>query len=193
MGWRKRLGRIWFLRTGKNFVYNFIYEYLGNHCICLVPFWRLRYIFFHYILRERLHRTSFMCHNVYQYAPQKITIGRNAYVNLRAILDGRGGLNIGDNVSIGIDAHIFTAGHILNTPDFRYYEKEVTISNRVWLGDGVKVMPGVHIGEGAVILAGAVVTKDVAPYAIMAGIPCHKIAERTQELTYDSACIDWFR
>lgn len=61
---------------------------------------------------------------------------------------------------------------------------EVTIGNRAWIGSNVTVLPGVSIGEGAVCCANCVVTKDVSPYSIVAGIPAKKIGERTRDLRY---------
>ena len=61
----------------------------------------------------------------------------------------------------------------------------VEIDDRVWLGSNVIVLPGVHIGEGAVCCAGCVVTKDVEPYAVVAGIPAKKVGERLQVLKYE--------
>ena len=61
----------------------------------------------------------------------------------------------------------------------------VEIDDRVWLGSNVIVLPGVHIGEGAVCCAGCVVTKDVLPYTVVAGIPAKKVGERPKVLKYE--------
>lgn len=61
----------------------------------------------------------------------------------------------------------------------------VEIDDRVWLGSNVIVLPGVHIGEGAVCCAGCVVTKDVLPYSVVAGIPAKKVGERPKVLKYE--------
>ena len=61
----------------------------------------------------------------------------------------------------------------------------MTIGNRAWIGPGTTILHSVNIGEGAVIAAGAVVTKDVEPFAIMAGIPARKIGERNHNLRYE--------
>jgi acetyltransferase-like isoleucine patch superfamily enzyme len=58
------------------------------------------------------------------------------------------------------------------------------IGNRVWIGYGAIILPGLTIGEGAVVGAGAVVTKDVEPFAIVGGNPARKIGERARELNY---------
>ena len=54
----------------------------------------------------------------------------------------------------------------------------------MWIGAGATILKGVDIGEGAVVAAGAVVTKNVAPYSIVAGVPAKKIGERNKELDY---------
>ena len=59
------------------------------------------------------------------------------------------------------------------------------IGDRAWLGSNVTVLPGVNIGEGAVCCAGCVVTKDVEPYAVVAGIPARKVGERPRRLVYE--------
>lgn len=61
----------------------------------------------------------------------------------------------------------------------------VEIGDRAWIGSNVVVLPGVTIGEGAVCCAGCVVTKDVEPYAVVAGIPAKKVGERPRVLTYE--------
>jgi acetyltransferase-like isoleucine patch superfamily enzyme len=60
----------------------------------------------------------------------------------------------------------------------------VTIGDHVWLSTRVTVLPGVSIGEGAVVAAGSVVTKDLAPYGLYGGVPARKIREREGPKTY---------
>ena len=67
----------------------------------------------------------------------------------------------------------------------RNRKSSVEIDDRVWLGSNVIVLPGVHIGEGAVCCAGCVVTKDVEPYSVVAGIPAKKVSERSRDLIYE--------
>ncbi len=61
------------------------------------------------------------------------------------------------------------------------YAYPITIENDVWLGSGVHIMPGVTIGRGCVIGAGSIVTKDIPPYSLAVGNPCHVIREITDE------------
>ena len=94
-----------------------------------------------------------------------------------------GPLTIGDNVMMGPDVVILTHTHNIDTPTLPMIEQgmrtdPVTIGNDVWIGMRSIIMPGVNIGDGSVIGAGAVVTKDVPAYAIVGGVPAKVIKYR---------------
>lgn len=76
--------------------------------------------------------------------------------------------------------------HDHRDPDFKCtkLDTKVTIGDRAWLGSNCIVLPGVTIGKGAVCCAGCVVTKDVEPYTVVAGIPARKVNERPKNLRY---------
>jgi acetyltransferase-like isoleucine patch superfamily enzyme len=113
-----------------------------------------------------------------------IIIGSGTVVGYNCELDGRRGLRIGRNVNIISDVKFYTLQHDYNAPDFKAVGKPIIVEDYVWLSVRVIVLPGVTIGRGAVIAAGAVVTKSVEPYSIMGGIPAKKIGERNRELNY---------
>jgi len=116
---------------------------------------------------------------------RKLHLGQRDVINFGCLFDGRKyDIRIGDDVSIGPEASILTLGHDPQSPDFADRGGEVTIGNRVWIGYRALILPSVKIGEGAVVGACAVVTKDVEPFAIMAGNPARKIGERNRDLTY---------
>jgi maltose O-acetyltransferase len=118
-----------------------------------------------------------------------LRIGRATVVNERCKFDVRGLLTIGDNVSISSDVMVLTADHDPAAPDFRYRERSVHIDDFVWIGTRATILPGVTIGRGAIIAAGAVVTRDVAPLDIVAGVPARPIGRRpATALAYD---LDW--
>jgi len=118
--------------------------------------------------------------------PYRLKVGKGTVIGDNAILDARLGLEIGSNVNISSNVSIYTQQHDYRDPYFIFTtEGEVKIGNRVWLGSNVIVLPGVEIGEGAVCCAGCVVTKDVAPYAVVAGIPAKKVNERPRNLKYE--------
>jgi acetyltransferase-like isoleucine patch superfamily enzyme len=105
-----------------------------------------------------------------------IEIGAHAYIGPYCVLYGHGGLAIGRNTMIGAHTIIIPANHGFTRPDRPMNvqpprKKGIAIGENVWIGAGCKVLDGVHIGNGAVIGAGAVVTKDVAAYVIALGVP----------------------
>ncbi|WP_425562996.1 DapH/DapD/GlmU-related protein [Mucilaginibacter gynuensis] len=80
---------------------------------------------------------------------------------------------------------IWTLHHDYNTTDFAQVGKTVVIEDYAWLCSRSVILPGVTIGKGAVVAAGAVVTRDVQPYTVVGGIPAKPIAKRMEDLTYD--------
>jgi acetyltransferase-like isoleucine patch superfamily enzyme len=118
------------------------------------------------------------------YQPPSVHIGSHTVINRAVLLDGRMGLNIGDNVSISEGVAVFSLEHDPNSPTFESRGGAVVIGDRVFIGARAIILPGVSIGEGAIIGAGAVVTGNVAPYTIVAGAPARPIGERRRDLTY---------
>lgn len=116
--------------------------------------------------------------------PKRIIIGQGSVINRCVVLDGRFPLTIGAFVSISFQAVILTLEHDLFAPDFRAVGAPVTIGDRVFIGARAIILPGIDIGEGAAVAAGAVVTKDVPPYAIVGGAPARPIGSRPNNLTY---------
>ncbi|EMI52256.1 acyltransferase [Rhodopirellula sallentina] len=123
---------------------------------------------------------------------RKVELGARNVINFGCLLDGRKfKIVTGDNVSIGPEATILTLGHDPQSPSFDDRGGDVIIGDRVWIGYRALVMPGVTIGEGAVVAAGAVVTKDVEPFTIVAGVPAKPISKRNTELTYELDYQPW--
>lgn len=92
---------------------------------------------------------------------------------------------MGDDVRTGPEFAIITANHSFDNPDIPIRlqgktKSPVVIKDRVWIGMRVIILPGVTIGEGAVIGAGSIVTKDVKPYDIVAGNPARVIKNRKE-------------
>lgn len=128
-------------------------------------------------------------HNVFNYGTEirgitGIKMGNFNIIGDNALLDGRNGLVLGNNVNISSNVSIYTLQHDHRNPLFKSVGGKVVIEDRVWLGSNVIVLPGVAIGEGAVCCAGCVVTKDVEPYTVVAGIPAKKVNERPENLIY---------
>lgn len=111
--------------------------------------------------------------------PGRIHIGLRSNVNQYCILDSRGGqIRIGNDVDISPQVNIWTLQHDYNHPDFAVSNGCVTIEDFVWIGNRAIILPGVRLGKGSVIAAGAVVTKDVEKWTVVGGVPARKIANR---------------
>jgi len=116
---------------------------------------------------------------------RKVHLGDRNVINFGCLLDGRKfQIRIGSDVSIGPEASILTLGHDPQSPEFEDRGGDVVIGNRVWIGYRAIILPGVTIGEGAVVGAGSIVTKNVEPFSIVAGNPARRIGERNKDLPY---------
>ena len=109
---------------------------------------------------------------------KNIKLGKRVFINSGCCFQDQGGIEIGDDVLIGQQVVIATLNHDLH-PKKRanMLPKPVKIGNKVWIGAHATVLAGVHIGDGAVVAAGAVVTKDVPPNTVVAGVPAKVIKE----------------
>ena len=117
---------------------------------------------------------------------RKVYIGRRNVVNFGCLFDGRRyKIVTGNDVSIGPDASIMTLGHDPQSSSFDLRGGDVVIGDHAWIGYGALILPGLTIGEGAVVGARAVVTKSVEPYTIVAGNPARVVGARNRDLTYE--------
>lgn len=102
-----------------------------------------------------------------------ISIGRNVFINQGCHFSDLGGITIGDDVMIGPKVNIISAGHPVAPAERRngIVAKPITIGNNVWIGAAAAILPGVTIGDNAVVAAGAVVSRNVASNTLVAGVP----------------------
>ncbi len=112
------------------------------------------------------------------YNPELITIGEDSIIGEGAVLDGRDRLTIGNHVDIASQVMIYNSQHDISDATFSATHAPVKIEDYVFIGPRSIILPGVTIGRGAVVGAGAVVTKDVASFSIVGGVPAQKIGER---------------
>jgi maltose O-acetyltransferase len=115
---------------------------------------------------------------------ERLEIGAGVTVARDALLDARGGLAIDDEALIGFESILLTHTHrsaVAGTAIQRQgmYDGPVSIGARAWIGMRAMVLPGVRVGEDAIVAAGAVVTRDVAPLAVVAGAPARSIRMRS--------------
>ncbi|OGE71150.1 hypothetical protein A2617_04090 [Candidatus Daviesbacteria bacterium RIFOXYD1_FULL_41_10] len=112
------------------------------------------------------------------YYPPNIKIGEGTIIGDNVFLDGRDKLTIGSHVDIASSVMILNSEHDVNAEDFHAIEAPVEIGDYVFVGPRAIILPGVKAGKGAIIAAGAVVTKDVADFTIVGGVPAKVIGER---------------
>ena len=114
--------------------------------------------------------------------PNKLLIGSGTYVNRYTIFDAHSQLHIGRRVMIGPHCYFTDADHGTDpgasVQSQRMHIAPLIIEDEAWIGAHVTVLPGVRIGKGAIVGAGAVVTRDVPPMAIVAGVPARPIRDR---------------
>lgn len=126
----------------------------------------------------KIGRRSYIHMGAQFFYPAGVEIGSGTIIGQNAFLDGRDILKIGDHVDIASDVMIYNSEHDINAEDFHATTAPVEISDYVFIGPRVTILPGVKVGKGAVVAAGAVVISDVPGYAIAGGVPAQVIGER---------------
>lgn len=121
--------------------------------------------------KENIHiESAFWCDYGYN-----IFVGENFYSNHNLVILDGAKVTFGDNIFMGPNCSFYTAGHPFDVDQRNAgleYAKPITVGNNVWFGGNVVVLPGVSIGDGAVIGAGSVVTKDIPENVLAVGNPC---------------------
>jgi len=128
------------------------------------------------------------------YNAKNIKIGKDTIIGEGAVLDGRDKLIIGDHVDIASEVMIYNCEHDVNDENFSPSCGIVEIEDYVFIGPRAIILPGLKIGKGAVVGAGAVVTKDVSEFKIVGGVPAKEIGERKNKTpNYKLGRAAWFR
>jgi acetyltransferase-like isoleucine patch superfamily enzyme len=166
--------------------------------------WKLAvtgYIPSHYLRRFvyrfwgiKIGRSSTIHMGAHFYYPPNISIGEDTIVGEKVVLDGRDKLTIGSHVDIASEVMIYNAEHDVHDESFKAITAPVVIENYVFIGPRAIILPGVSIKKGAVVGAGAVVTKDVEEFKIVGGVPAKEIGERqNKNPNYKLGRAAWFR
>jgi acetyltransferase-like isoleucine patch superfamily enzyme len=152
-----------------------------------IPSHHIRLLLYRKLLRMSIGRKTTVYRRPEIRKPSRIEIGEYCSIGADAVLDGRCGLRLGNNVNLSKGVWIWTMQHDKDSPDFGASGGPVVVGDHAWLSSRVLVLPGVQIGDGAVVCAGAVVTSDVEAFAVVGGVPARKIGERTRDLRYTLA------
>jgi len=154
------------------------------HLEGLLPDHRLRRFLFR-LHGMRIAQDAWIYSGARVRSPSGIVLGEGSVVGFAAQLDGRGGLTFGRNVNLSSETAFWTADHDPMVPGFDYRSAPIVVEDHVWVSFRATVLKGVTIGRGAVVAAGAVVTSDVPPLAIVAGVPAEVVGWRPDDLDYD--------
>ncbi len=142
-----------------------------------IPFWFFRKFVFG-LVGVKIGKGATIHMGARFFDPKGVEVGRDTIIGDNAFLDGRDKLKIGDHVDIASQVLIYNSEHDLSAEDFHATNGHVEIGDYVFIGPRAIILPGVKIGKGAVVAAGAVVTKDVDDFAIVGGVPAKVIGER---------------
>lgn len=163
------------------------------HFVGHIPLHHVRR-FFYRIAGMKIGAGSSLHTGLKMYNPSGITIGKDTIIGEDAVLDGRGTITIGSHVAFATGVMIYNSQHDIRDPQFAAITKAVHIDDYVFIGPRAIILPGVHIGTGAVVGAGAVVTKDVAAGVVVGGVPALPIGDRPiQHYSYKLGRAAWFR
>ncbi len=160
-----------------------VYSYLQDFELFLlriVGFIPLHFIrkFIYQIDGVKIGKGAHIHMGVQFFEPGNVEIGEDSLIGQNTFLDGRDKLKIGSHVDIASDVLIYNSEHNINAEDFSATVAPVEIEDYVFIGPRAIILPGVKIGKGAIVAAGAVVTKDVEEFVIVGGVPAVKIGER---------------
>jgi len=177
----------WLLRRRFFYMLMGLKYYIGNNVIARFPNERVRRCYLTRVLGATIGKDTHVSMRWFVtgfWRTANIRIGDNCVINREVYLDGRIGVVIGNNVNVSFQTCILSLHHDHNDPAFTAIGNVVTIQDHAWIGARATLLPGVTIGEGAVVAAGAVVVRDVAPYDVVGGVPARKIGERNRDIRY---------
>ena len=161
------------------------HDYVLNHVVNRLPLVEPRMRLYASLgVRLADPRTTMIMLGVRVSQPRMLQIGANSIIGPGCHLDARGGLTIGENVNISGGAMFQTGKHDVDSPEFKAVFEPIVVEDRTWIAQNALVLAGVTLGEGAVVAAGSVVSKDVAPYTMVGGIPARVLRDRSRSLTY---------
>lgn len=167
-------------------------SYVFNRFLMYIPSCSVRLLFFR-LRVAKLGKGVGLLMGVELRRGRNVFIGDRVVINRAVLLDGRGGrLVIGDDVDIAQETNIWTLEHDVHSDTHADKGGDVIIGDHAWIASRVTILPGVRIGDGAVVASNSVVTKDVPSMAIVGGVPARVIGQRRSRLEYRLHFRPWF-
>jgi len=158
--------------------------FIANRVVSQIPCHRFRLWFYRRVMGFEIGASSYIFMDAWFDCKRGFRMGHHSVLNQKCRIDSRGGVDIGENVSISAEVCILTADHDPQSPDFAGRSAPVRIEDYAFIGTRAMILRGVTVGRGAVVAAGAVVTKDVQAFSIVAGCPAAPIGTRPENLDY---------
>lgn len=166
--------------------------FILNSFVCYIPFWFIRK-FLYKLFGLKILNDSRIAIKTIVISPKKISIGKRTIINEGCFFDGRGGLIIGNDVSISLASKIITASHKSSSSTFEYKSSKTIIENNVWLGIGAIILDNSYLREGAIVSAGSVFKGDSEKLGIYSGNLAKKVAIRRLKKKYEIEYHPFFR
>lgn len=158
--------------------------FICNRWVARLPSRTLRLLFYRKVMKFKIGSESSIFMDCTFDCTEIFSMKNNSVINTKCRVDNKAGIHIGENVSISQEVMILSADHDPDSATFTARDKTVYIEDYAFIGSRAIIMPGVTVGKGAVVAAGAVVTHNVEPYTIVAGVPAKLIKHRSQDINY---------
>jgi putative colanic acid biosynthesis acetyltransferase WcaF len=162
-----------------------LYLAAWNWIFSYIPSYAIRRLILKYAYGVKMGRDVYVHMGVKFLKPWAVEIGNNVNIQLGSFIDGRGGLSIGNNVDITLGVRILTQQHDLQDSHYTTVSRSVCILDNCVVGSFALIMPGVTLGEGAVVGAGSVVSKSIPEWSIAVGNPCTVRKQRNRTINYE--------
>jgi maltose O-acetyltransferase len=167
--------------------------FLCNYVVNRIPFHCIRLFYYRKFMRFKIGSGSYVLMGVIFDAPRKFEMGENSTLTRGCKIGNRGGIKIGNNVSVAEETFLLAGDHDPNDPYFSSRFAPVVIEDHAFIGSRAMILKGVCVGRGAIVGAGAVVHKNVASHQIVAGNPAKPVGERNSDLRYTIHYGPWFQ
>ena len=158
--------------------------YICNNWISRTPVHWIRMAYYRNVMRFKIGRGSVILMGARFLDYRRLSIGHGCVINENCTFGNRGGIRIGNRVSLSPQVYIETADHDLNSRDFKTRYGEVVIEDLCFVGIRATILKGVALGKGSVVGAGSLAIKSVPPYEIWGGVPAKKIGARNKDVDY---------
>ncbi len=156
-----------------------------NNIVCYIPLWEIRKVIY-IILGMKIGKGSRIMMKTIVWMPHKIKIGQNTIINENCYLDGRGNINIGDNVTIATYSKLITGSHNIDDDSFSYVASPINISNNVAVFSDCVVLGGSKIENGCVFSAKSLIRKGIYnERGVYGGNPAKYIRRRKTSVNYE--------